>query len=55
MMLLAGLPFITYKLTGKAKEDMHNELIRYREALKIEQATADTTDADTETNIPWEE
>ena len=37
MMLLAGLPFITYKLTGKAKEDMHDELIKYRESLKAEQ------------------
>ena len=37
MMLLAGLPFITYKLTGKVKEDMHDELIRYREGLKAEQ------------------
>jgi len=41
MMLLAGLPFITYKLTGKAKEDMHDELIRYRESLKLEQSTAE--------------
>ena len=38
MMLLAGLPFITYKLTGKAKEDMHDELIKYRENLKQEQS-----------------
>ncbi len=37
MMLLAGIPFITYKLTGKAKEDMHDELIKYRESLKAEQ------------------
>ena len=34
MMLLAGLPFLMYKLTGKAKEEMHDELIRYRESLK---------------------
>lgn len=37
MMLLAGIPFITYKLTGKHKEKMHDELIRYRESLKTEQ------------------
>lgn len=36
MMLLAGIPFFIYKLTGKAKEDMHAELIRYRESLKAE-------------------
>ena len=40
MMLLAGLPFITYKLTGKAKEEMHDELIKYRESLRTEQTTA---------------
>ena len=42
MMLLAGLPFITYKLTGKAKEDMHEELLKYREALKAEQSNINT-------------
>lgn len=37
MMLLAGLPFLLYKLTGTAKEEMHAELLRYRETLKAEQ------------------
>lgn len=56
MMLLAGLPFITYKLTGKVKEDMHDELIKYRESLKAEQS-ADKKEitVNTENNIPWEE
>lgn len=57
MMLLAGIPFIAYKLTGKAKEDMHDALIAYREALAVEQGTlieSDTKSAN-ETNTPWEE
>lgn len=36
MMLLAGLPFFFYKLTGKRKEDVHAEAIAYRESLKQE-------------------
>lgn len=31
MMLFAGIPFFTYKLTGKTKEDMHNALVKNRE------------------------
>ncbi|MGN0443506.1 MAG: MFS transporter [Acutalibacteraceae bacterium] len=30
MMLLAGVPFFFYKLTGKTKEDMHNALMEKR-------------------------
>ncbi len=41
MMLLAGIPFITYKLTGKTKETMHDELIAYRESLKTESKKAE--------------
>ncbi len=58
MMLLAGLPFIAYKLTGKAKEDMHDQLIAYREALAIEQgtkATVSTTETNNKNDMPWEE
>lgn len=50
MMLLAGLPFITYKLTGKAKEEMHDKLIEYREGLKAE-AEAKENKAETETTV----
>lgn len=31
MMFLAGVPFFFYKLTGKTKEDVHNEVIAQRE------------------------
>ena len=55
MMLLAGLPFITYKLTGKAKEEMHDELIKYRETLKAEQSSGEKTVEIKETEITWEE
>jgi Na+/melibiose symporter-like transporter len=34
MMFLAGVPFFFYKLTGKTKEDIHNEVIRMRENMK---------------------
>lgn len=51
MMLLAGLPFITYKLTGKVKEEMHNELIEYRKKLKAEQDGIDAK----EIKMTWEE
>ena len=33
MMFLAGVPFFFYKLTGKTKEDIHNEVIAKREAM----------------------
>lgn len=33
MMLLAGVPFFRYKLTGKAKEEMHTQLLAKREEL----------------------
>ncbi len=36
MMLLAGLPFITYKLHGEERERVHNEVIAKREALENE-------------------
>jgi len=33
MMLLAGLPFFLYKLTGKERDRVHEEVLRRREAL----------------------
>lgn len=38
MMLLAGVPFFTYKLTGKAKEEVHNAVVAQRERLAEQQA-----------------
>ena len=38
MMLLAGLPYLTYKLTGKTKDDMHEQLLAYRESIKQEES-----------------
>ncbi len=34
MMFLAGVPFFFYKLTGKTKEDIHNQVIAKRENMK---------------------
>ena len=34
MMFLAGVPFFFYKLTGKTKEDIHNQVIAKREEMK---------------------
>ena len=34
MMFLAGVPFFFYKLTGKTKEDIHNQVIAKREAME---------------------
>lgn len=36
MMLLAGVPFIFYKLTGKTKEEMHEKVLLQREELESE-------------------
>lgn len=36
MMLLAGVPFIFYKLTGKTKEEMHEKVLQQREELESE-------------------
>ena len=33
MMLLAGLPFFLYKLTGKERDRVHEEVLCRREAL----------------------
>jgi len=33
MMFLAGVPFFFYKLTGKTKEDIHNQVIAKREQM----------------------
>ena len=33
MMFLAGVPFFLYKLTGKTKEDIHNQVIAKREQM----------------------
>ena len=33
MMFLAGVPFFFYKLTGKTKEDIHNQVLAKREQL----------------------
>ena len=34
MMFLAGVPFFFYKLTGKTKEDIHNQVLANREAME---------------------
>ena len=34
MMFLAGVPFFFYKLTGKTKENVHNQVLAQREAIK---------------------
>ena len=34
MMFLAGVPFFFYKLTGKTKEDVHNQVLAQRDAIK---------------------
>lgn len=36
MMLLAGLPFFFYHLTGKTKDEIHNSALAYREQLEKE-------------------
>lgn len=36
MMFLAGVPFFTYKLTGKTKEDIHNAVLEQRRHLDSE-------------------
>ena len=33
MMFLAGVPFFFYKLTGKTKDDIHNQVLAKREAM----------------------
>jgi hypothetical protein len=33
-MFLAGVPFFFYKLTGKTKEDIHNQVLANREAME---------------------
>ncbi len=44
MMLLAGLPFITYKLTGEERERVHNAVLAQRgelpEAVEVEETEA---------------
>lgn len=37
MMLLAGLPFLFYKLTGKTKEDVHEAVLKQREEMAEKQ------------------
>lgn len=41
MMLLAGLPFFFYKLTGKTMEDVHEQVLKQREAMKEAQEKQD--------------
>ncbi len=43
MMLLAGVPFFAYKLTGEEKERVHRELLEKRAALEQAGATATET------------
>lgn len=38
MMLLAGLPFLFYKLTGKTKEEVHEAVLKQREEMAQKQA-----------------
>ena len=37
MMLLAGLPFLFYKLTGKTKDDIHEAVLKQREQMENSQ------------------
>jgi Na+/melibiose symporter-like transporter len=37
MMLLAGLPFLFYKLTGKTKDDIHEAVLKQREQIENSQ------------------
>ncbi len=37
MMLLAGLPFLFYKLTGKTKDDIHEAVLKQREEMAQQQ------------------
>lgn len=37
MMFLAGVPFFFYKLTGKTKEEMHQQVLELREMTKTEE------------------
>lgn len=45
MMLLAGIPFFLYKLTGKTKEEVHNAVLAQRERL-AQQNDDDSVDAE---------
>lgn len=38
MMFLAGVPFFFYKLTGKTKEDVHEQVLAQREAMQEQDA-----------------
>lgn len=44
-MLLAGVPFFTWKLTGKKKEELHNAVLAQRERIAAEKGDA-TPEAD---------
>lgn len=46
MMLLAGVPFFTYKLTGKTKDDIHNAVLAQRKRLADKNDGVDETDTD---------
>ena len=37
MMFLAGVPFFFYKLTGKTKEEVHEQVLKQREAMQAQQ------------------
>ena len=39
MMFLAGVPFFTYKLTGKKKEEIHEAVLAKRAELQEEIAS----------------
>jgi len=52
MMLLAGVPFLFYKLTGKTKDDMHAAVLERRKEIALRQgedAYAETNDLATDT------
>ena len=38
MMFLAGVPFFFYKLTGKTKEEMHEQVMKNRETMETKDA-----------------
>ena len=50
MMLLAGVPFFFYKLTGKEKERVHNELMARRDAMEEVLTENGTVEIDIEAN-----
>ena len=55
MMLAAGLPFFLYKLTGKTRDDIHEQLLAYRSTLENEEREYSLTAAAKEREKELEE